>query len=243
MMLQADRVKSNVVLASDLTDQHQAQMYEVYAKYYDTTTFEIFKKDLSEKTHVIIFTHHGRIIGFATKFLKEIPELGKGLFLFSGDTVMEQEYWGSKKLQKAFFWFTLRERLRRPFTPFYWMLISKGFKTYKMMRNNYPISYPQYKKPTPPEFQRRMDQFYAGKFGESYRPELGLIIFDFPSAAVKGDIAKPREKDLVNPDISYFLEKNPDYQKGVELACITEIRKRDFLTLLLKYAYYLISGK
>lgn len=232
-----------VVFASDLTEKQVKEMYDLYAKYYDTTTFETFRSDLSEKTHVIIFYKNSQIIGFATKFLKEIPEISRGIFLFSGDTVMEKDYWGSKKLQKAFFWFTLRERFKRPFTPFYWMLISKGFKTYKMMRNNYPASFPQYQRENPPLFQDIMDQFYTRKFSTSYRADQGLIIFDHPSASVKGDIAKPKDEDLDNPDISYFLKKNPDYQKGVEMACIAEIRKRDFLTLLLKYVYYILKIK
>jgi hypothetical protein len=35
-------------------------------------------------------------------------------------------------------------------------------------------------------------------------------------------VAAIREKDLANPHIKYFLQRNPDWQRGDELVCLGE---------------------
>ena len=84
-------------------------------------------------------------------------------------------------------------------------------------------------------FRSTMDRFYAGKFGGSYQPENGLIRFSEPKGFVKGRLAAPCNEAVRDPEVQFFLEKNPDYGEGVELACIAEIRVRDFLGHIPKY--------
>lgn len=212
-------------------------MFDLFQAYYDHVSFERFVQDLKEKTHVFMFYEKGsqRLVGFSTIFRKSLPKICRGSFLFSGDTVIHHDFWGSKALQKSFFFFILNSKLRSPFSPVYWMLMSKGVKTYLMMRKNFQESYPNYLRSIPNNVRHARDEFYKLKFDECYRPERGLILFPEKIGSVKNDIQNAPEGAKNDPDSLFFFKTNPGFGNGDELACICEIRFRDFLLHFFKY--------
>ena len=210
-------------------------MYGLFEQYYVDVSFQRFCSDLSEKTHLFSFHSNSHLVGFSSIFRKRFRSLGRATYLFSGDTVLHRDFWGAKALQKSFFWFILSSKVRSPFEPVYWMLMSKGYKTYLMMRRNFSKSFPRFDAPIPDKLKRAMDDFYRIKFGAAYDPETNLIRFRTAHGSVKGSLAAPQPSATENPDIAYFLQANPDYRSGAELACIAEIRFRDFLGHIAKY--------
>ncbi len=171
------RVEKRTVSTRRLTEQEKRELYGLFEQYYVDVSFECFCTDLSEKTHLFIFRSNGRLVGFSTIFRKRFRSFGKATYLFSGDTVVHRDFWGSKALQKVFFWYILSSKIRSPFKPVYWMLISKGYKTYLMMRRNFANSFPRFDSPIPAKLKCAMDTFYRFKFGEAYDPEKNLIWF------------------------------------------------------------------
>ncbi len=226
-----------------LSESEVTRLFRVFEPYYQDVSLDLFRQDLSEKTHVALL--YGRetpeseeeLFGFSTILCREIPEAGDGIFLFSGDTVVDKRFWGAKTLQAAISTFLLRAKLRHPHRPLYWMLISKGFKTFLMMRNNFPLSYPGsgVDDVVSTRLHSKMNAFYGWKFGPCFDPSSSLIRFPKSMGAVRGPIADPDSKALKHPEVRYFVEKNPDYREGVELACIAEVRLRDLVRLMFKY--------
>jgi hypothetical protein len=221
---------------SELTDKNLGEMYFLFEKYYVDISYELFLHDLKEKTHVLFVRNvKNELVGFSTLFRKKNHSIAKGTFLYSGDTVIRQDYWGTKYLQKAFFYFILRTKLASPFQPVYWMLISKGFKTYMMMKRNFISCWPRREGVTPVHLKEVQNAFYKMKFGSSYKKDLDLIVFEESKGTVKGDIASPSDEDKADMDIQFFLERNPKYSEGVELACLAEILWKDLMFHVLKY--------
>jgi hypothetical protein len=140
---------------------------------------------------------------------------------------MDSRYWGSKILQESFVKYLAQAKLRSPFEPLYWMLISKGYKTYLLARNNVAKCYPNAETHTPIRYQRLMDGFYRHKFGNAYDAARNHIAYESCHGAVKGEIAVPTPSDLRNGDIRFFVDHNPRYREGVELACLAEVRLSD----------------
>lgn len=225
------------VLTRDLTPSLHKVMFSLFEQYYDHVTFEKFVEDLNEKTHVFMFHEKksGRLIGFSSIFKKKLSNVASGVFLFSGDTVMHEAYWGTKALQKSFFWFILKSKLRSPFFPVYWMLMSKGIKTYMMMRKNFRFSYPNHNGITPSHFQHIVDNFYAMKYPRNYQAKKGLILFEEKVGSVKKNLETPGEDVMKHPDAAYFFKLNPLWENGDELACVAEIRFADFLVHVFKF--------
>ena len=228
-------VNSKIVSVSAVSESIREEMFILFSAYYTDVDYAQFCRDMQEKTHVFLFRDKKRIIGFSTIFRKKIPGVNTGPCLFSGDTVLHADYWGGKFLQTTFYRYILSSKFRSPLRPVFWFLMSKGVKTYLMMRKNFPHSFPQYKMATPLKYQHATDQFYGSKYGRHYDPRTNVIHFDQSLGAVKGQMADPNAILLKDLDVLYFIKQNPNYKIGDELACVAEIRLRDFIFPIIKY--------
>jgi hypothetical protein len=229
---------SRTIAVCQIDESLRREMYQLFEQYYSNTDFSRFSRDLFEKDHVFIFRERatGDLIGFSTIWRRCMSVAGRqASMIYSGDTVIRKDYWGRKFLQRRFFWYIVSSKFSAPWRPLYWMLISKGFKTYLMMRRNFPVSYPNYLGAAPAELSAVMNEFYAAKFGADYNHESGNIVFQQCLGAVRDEMAAPKARHLADPDVQYFLEKNPSYQDGVELACMAEIRVTDFIFHIFKF--------
>jgi len=234
---------SKTVTVKKIDAKMRKRMFSLLERYYDDVEFSRFEKDLAEKTHVLLFFERKtrELVGFSTVYRKRIEDVAPGIFIFSGDTVLREDCWGSKILQRSFSKYIIRTKTLAPHRKVYWMLISKGFKTYMMMRLNFKQSYPNVKRKTPRQYQEILDNYYHRKFGNAYDSPSGLITFPSSLGSVKGSFADPSPEQMKNPDIRYFLDRNTNYKDGVELACIAEIRLRDFAGIASKF--FLNLGK
>jgi hypothetical protein len=230
-------LRRQTIKINQLSVELKKEMFELFATYYKDVEYERFLSDLKEKTHSFLFfeKESNKLMGFSTIFRKEIPSIAPGKFLFSGDTVIHEKYRGSKGLQKSFFWFILISKLKTPFHPLYWMLMSKGVKTYLLMRKNFKASFPNLNHSTPLKFQDVLDRFYQSKFPEDFLKEKGLITFKTKMGSVKSDKEVMAEGIRINPDAQFFFNKNPHWENGEELACVAEIRFRDFFYHIFKF--------
>jgi len=113
--------------------------------------------------------------------------------------------------------------------------MSKGVKTYLMMRKNFRYSFPRESSPPPARLARALHGFYQAKFGADYDAATHLIRFPVKRGEVKGTIPTPETIAQAGPDAVYFFRANPGYVNGDELACIAEIRFADFGAHLIKY--------
>jgi hypothetical protein len=233
----AKTLKRSTILMEKATSSLKQEMFELFEEYYDHVTYERFLADLNEKTHVFLFHEKGtnRLVGFSTIYRKKMKSVAPGIFLFSGDTVIHEDYWGSKALQKSFFWFILESKFLSPFSPVYWMLMSKGVKTYLMMRKNFKASYPNKFSKNPDMFDRVLKNFYSLKYPENYLHEKGLILFQEKIGSVKQSLELPTEKIMAHQDAVYFFDVNPNWMEGDELACVAEIRFTDFMFHIVKF--------
>lgn len=227
------KVRYKLLSVPALDVNQRRLLHQLFLRYYENTDFESFCADLGEKTHVLSFWAGRELVGFST--IRKLNGLGdlKGLFLFSGDTVFDDRFWSQRYLQKAFVLYALQTRLSARGLPVYWMLISKGYKTYLMMKKNFPYSFPDREKAIPPEIQTIMDGFYRWKFGRAYDASKGLIAFPEPRQRVRVEASQSGIQ--TDEDAGYFFKKNPTYHEGTELACLAQIRLRDLIWLLPKY--------
>ena len=144
------KVQSQVVPVETLSEAQREEMLALMVAHYDGIDAQTFLNDLADKNDVFLFHAMGKMIGFSTILCRRHPGIPRATVLFSGDTVIDKEYWGKSFLQISFGRYVLARKLKRPFEPLYWMLISKGYKTYLMMRRNYPWSFPQVGRDCPP---------------------------------------------------------------------------------------------
>lgn len=211
------------------------QMYDLYSSYYENTSLDIFLNDLSKKTGVILVTRKsdGKVVGFSTQVVMTLKIDGKLVRgVFSGDTIIEPRYWGNNKLGVVFYRFLFKIRLRHPITPFYWFLISKGYKTYMLMTNNCYKYYPNVNGNS--EEHKRITQAYCEQlFPESFDKDKMLLDFGERYVRLKEAVAEiTPELAAANPKIAYFEKMNPTWRRGTELPCLGSL---DFHSALISF--------
>lgn len=221
------RLLAATVPVERLTGADRARMWEIFERYYADVSRETFERDLAGKNHVILLRARGEIQGFSTLQLLSARVHGRPVrAVFSGDTIIESEYWGQTALQKAFFRYIVRQKLARPLVPFYWFLISKGFKTYLLLARNFPEYWPRRERPTPSWQAAVLDTLARSKFGDSWQPERGILHFATPQGRLRESVAPIGPAELAVPDIRFFAERNPGHQSGDELCCIGRVDAR-----------------
>jgi hypothetical protein len=233
--------KATIDAVDALSMDERGAMFRLMDRYYTGMTRDQFDRDLSNKDHLIrMFDGAGELCGFSTIQRLWLDYQGKKiLVVFSGDTVIDQDCWGQKHLQNGFTRYLIRTWFERPFRPLYWFLISKGFKTYLLMRNNF-ASWPNHRGQAPAEVQTVLDAAANTKYSEQYDSERGLIVFPRGDGtqAVKSPYLQLSAEELKNPDIRYFVERNPEHHLGDELCCLAKVRLRELLWIGLKYGVW-----
>lgn len=231
------RLAGEIQNVKALTDAQKERMFELMKLHFDGIDQAAFNSDLSEKQWVILLYSYltGTIVGFSTqmiiaKTIDDIPVTA----VFSGDTIIHKDYWGDTELVRLWGRLILSLMQKYEDTKMYWFLISMGYKTYRFLPVFFKEFYPRYDKPTPEFEQNVLDTFGQLKYPLQYNSTLGIIHHSKTSARLKSGIADIKDYLLKNPHIAFFLQRNPFYYKGDELACVAELTKENLKTVAYK---------
>ncbi len=224
-----ENMKVQIVRRSRVTGGEKEEMFSLFRHYFVNLELDVFLRDLEEKNWVIMMrTGANRIFGFSTIRVLE-KEVGgrRVVYVFSGDTIVERDYWQYNMLAPAFGFFMLRMIEEFPGTPVYWFLISKGYRTYRFLPTYFNRFYPCYFEETPQEYDVLLKFICREKFGQNYDPEKGIISFKGAREHLNDEMCEVPESRRNNPHVKYFLERNPHFQRGDELACIADISREN----------------
>ena len=204
--------------------------FALFRSAYENTSRERFERDLDEKQHIILLhdRESGALKGFSTVLVREVASArGRTTVVFSGDTVIDPEYWGQKQLQLAFARLLARLKLRAPWRPVRWFLVSKGYRTYLLLANAFPRSVPRHGAPEDVAMRALLDALAAERFGRQYDAGAGVVRYATPHERVRGGVAPVTSELFGNPHVRFFVERNPGHAKGEELACLADVRLVD----------------
>jgi hypothetical protein len=217
-------VKGRLVRREALTALEREAMYGLLAASFEGVTRERFAADLAEKTWALLLEDEAGLRGFSTLLLYESSPPGEEVctVVYSGDTIVDPAAWGSAALPRC--WIAAVRRLREhyPKGRLWWLLLTSGFRTYRFLPVFWKDFWPRWDAPTPPETQARLDFLAGEKLGDLYRQDQGVVRFPEPQR-LSGELAMVPEGRLADPHVPFFLQKNPNWRGGDELACLTEI--------------------
>jgi hypothetical protein len=227
----ARRLTASIVPHTAVTLEERRQMFALLRKHFAGTARERFEADLREKETVILLRDagSGRIQGFST-LMRMTAQLDRKdiVAFFSGDTIIDREYWGESTLSRAWGQVVFGEADRiaaeRPDTSVYWFLICSGYKTWRFLPVFFREFYPNAARPTPPDVRRLIDTLAARKFGDEYLPAEGVVRFR-EATPLRSGIADVTDERLRDPQVAFFARVNPGHAAGDELVCLTEIAR------------------
>lgn len=221
------KLLSKTIKISSLYDSQIVEMFKLFEIFYENVSFERFEHDLRAKSRVIIMLDkEKRIQGFSTLYDFDFLHHNKNYrILFSGDTIIAPDYWGTSALTMEFLKNMIILKAKYPTRPVWWFLISKGYKTYLLLANNFINYYPRYDRETPREHQSLIEELSEKLYPGKYNKQTGVIEFNAEEHEHLRETIAPITHELMEkyPKIKFFQSKNPDWKKGCELACIGEV--------------------
>ncbi len=216
-------VQFQLVPITDLTPAQREAMFELLSDHFAGVTREQFNRDLGEKNLALLLERGDQLVGFSTQLAYSTAFEGEPVnVIYSGDTIVAPEAWGTTALPRA--WVAGVQTLRATLPPgrCFWLLLTSGFRTYRFLPVFWQRFFPRFDQATPPEFQRLLTQLAREQFGNQFDPATGIVRFTNPQKLVAGlaEIPPGREPDL---HTRFFLTRNPGHASGDELVCLTEL--------------------
>jgi hypothetical protein len=155
--------------------------------------------------------------------------------VFSGDTIIARDYWGTSELVRGTAYTFGRMLVSDPHKKLYWYLMSKGHRTYMYLPLFFNQFYPSC------DSQRQGDLFDIADrasrilYSDAWQPSRGIVTFKESHGQLKPELIEGAWQKKPNPHVQFFLEKNPHFDKGEELICITELHPDNALGIVRSY--------
>ena len=218
-------LQTRIVPVERISPETVKEMFDLLDACYCNVAWEQFQKDLFEKDWVIIIEDSTSLSlkGFST--LKVFYHDFQGdtyRIAFSGDTIITPSCWGSLCLPMGFGKLMVNILNEKPNIPLYWMLITKGIRTYRVLPVFFKKFYPRCDKETPAGMRQLMRDLGYKKFLKQYQ-DSGIIKADENSQSLRRELSGENSvQDRNDKHVKYFLENNPGCVKGDELLCLAE---------------------
>ncbi len=206
-----------------LSAAQRDEMFALLSRHFDGATRDQFEHDLAEKNWVVEIRRDARLLGFSTLRVSDEEFDGRALTaIYSGDTIVAPEAWGSPALART--WIAAVNHLRAgfPARPCHWLLLTSGFRTYRFLPVFWREFFPRHE--APPDARRLLDHLARARYGDCFDASSGIVRFPKPQR-LRGQLRDVPEGRTADVDISFFLARNPGHADGDELACLTEINE------------------
>ncbi len=227
------RLDCKIVSPDHLTESEILQMYDLMDKHYQGVVLESFRKDLDAKSKVFLFFKNNLIQGFTGLHFKSVIFKEKEMLVaYSGDTVLSKTYRGS--LSIPVYWGRYMLKLSETEPHLYWLLTSKGFRTYRYLSVFFHHFIPK-----PESLNTDLDELrdWIAKvyFGEDYDHKTGILIRSKNTQTIR-DITGDKKAIASSKDtfINYFATANPNYHLGHELVCLAHFQAKNIHPFILR---------
>lgn len=219
-----------------LTKSEKATLYGLLSLNFLGARPEDFARDLDEKEAVVLLRREGpkgEIVGFSTLMTLDLTIEGEAIkVVFSGDTTVLPSYRNSGGIGVEIVRYFKKTLQTFPRHAVFYILITKGWRTYRVMPFFFNEFSPRHDVPTPARHKAVMDAFGAAKYPDNYDSERGLLIFRKETQRLKPDSIDALPARHIDEHTAYFLRKNPTYLSGTELVCVGSVVPENFAPTL-----------
>lgn len=218
-------MNSNLISIKELSNLDEEQMFALLNSHFKGVKRDVFNNDLDSKNWVILIKDEQtlELKGFSTLLMYDTCFEGENIsIVFSGDTIVDPSAWSSSALSTG--WISSINKLRNEYCKgkLYWLLISGGYRTYRLLPLFWKEFYPRYDSLTPEHILRLMQDLSVKRFGENYNIKTGVVSFPHPHI-LRDELHGIPTQRLQDPHIQFFQMLNPGHVYGDELVCFTEI--------------------
>jgi hypothetical protein len=225
------RLHGSIIEADKLEARQRDAMFRLLDATFANVRRKTFDADLAAKQWVIrVHDPVSRdLVGFSTQVLLGPEKIGADVHvLYSGDTVVQRKHWGDFAL--AHMWGRLALELIDVYGegPLYWLLTSKGFRTYRYLPMFFHEWRPRCGQATPPYERWLIDTLGTYLSPQNYDPRTQVIRAGAEKDFVRPGLSDPLGRAACDEHVRYFLDLNPRYDRGDELCCLAPLTRENF---------------
>ena len=215
------KLESQTIAVSNLRPEWVVQMRQLMQTHYEGVSEERFLADLQAKQWVILLYENCQLCGFSTQALFDYWHESRLIkILFSGDTIIDKSHWGSLALPVAWGRLMLSLHTTYPRTELYWLLTSKGYKTYRFLPVFFHEFYPCHTAETPAFERTLLRSLGAQQFGTRFDEAAGVLRAQAGAQRLREGVADVDGRRLRDPHVAFFQRQNPGHGRGDELVCL-----------------------
>ncbi len=227
-------LRAETVARAALPPGERRRMLALMRADYEGVDAGVFARDLDAKDRVVLVRDGGTLVGFSTQRLfRHRCGATDTRVVFSGDTVIARAHRRSWALPVAWCRMMRDERAREPAVPLYWLLTSKGYRTYRYL----PVFFRRFvpgpdTRPAP--FERRLlGELGARLFGARYDAARGIAHAGPGAQRLRPGVAPVTPGRRANRHIAFFEAANPGHAAGDDLVCLAEWSEQNLRPFLL----------
>lgn len=216
-------MNSRLVPVTELSDREKMSMLRLLDRQFEGVTRERFEADLDGKSAaILLLDSENEIAGFSTVLVENTELAGENVTLiYSGDTVVDLSARQSALLARV--WIaSVRQLVGDSRRRILWLLICSGFRTYRFLPVFWREFWPRWERKTPPRAAREIDELASRLFGAAWDRDAGVVRLSAPQV-LREEAATIAEGRLRDPNVAFFLSRNPGWAEGDELVCLAEI--------------------
>lgn len=199
-------------------------------------TYEIdmagLKASVLNRTHLIRVRERsgGRLVGTTAYGVASVPlpQGAQARVFYAGDVLLLPSLRGSGLVQEMAARVVLAELLRHPFAAHYGFGAALTHYMYLGVVRSFADAWPRFDRETPPEIRNVMETVGRMAYSETWRSA------DEPVEVGRRGRERALEisdKMLGEPDVRFFVEKNPSYARGTALPFLVKIDARNLAML------------
>ena len=222
---------------ADCSEEERRACFGIMSRLFLDVAWDDFVRDFDAKDAVMVLrdAETGAIGGFSTLVRLELEVEGTAVpIVFSGDTAVLPEFRTSLGLGHELSRYLAETPALYPERTPYYVLISKGWRTYRLLRFFFRSFFPCAAATEPPAEQRVRDAFGARCPGQ----------YDAAAGVLRNGPGAPRLRpdgvDAAPPagdeDGMFFAAANPGYLRGDELVCVARVAPDNFTVGLQRLA-------
>ena len=215
-------------------------MFQLLSDSYLGVKREAFEHDLAAKEHVILLrSSEGEIVGFSTQVRLRLTLPDRAVVVvFSGDTIISEQHRGTFETAREICRYFRRTLEEHPEEDAYWLLICKGWRTYRVLRLFFRDYSPRAASSDPMAFRDVADAFGTTRYPRLYQPSSRLIVFPGDTQRIRPGSSEAIDHRRNDPGLLFFEKANPGHERGDELVCVAPIREENFTTAARRLAGY-----
>lgn len=215
------RLEAQIVTVPELGESRVAEMLDLMDAHYEGVTRDGLLEDLRAKERVILLTRNGVLRGFSTQtWFWHGTGAERVRVVFSGDTIIDRNDWGSPALAVAWGRMMLELMDEHPDAGLYWLLTSKGYKTYRFLTVFFRDFIPKLGGSPDARISALRNAIAGERFGARYDAATGILRAEPGAQRLRQGVADLDERRLRDPQIGHFQQLNPGHAQGDELVCL-----------------------